>query len=290
MAKKPKATGNAILDELVEATGAVQKGDESVQDYARRLAQAVDKLADDDWKGMSEPAQLWANDAVVAADAKKEIDLLPGMVDADDDADAGEEPDAEASDAPDDEEPDVEDTAAEGESDDVEEPEPKSAGKKASTKKGEKVSAAKKPAAVKQVEAKSADKKAKESEKSKKSVAKPADKKAKRASVAKPASKASGKKAAVDKKPKKVAVSDANGKAKPHKPSAEPRAGTKLARLIKLITRTRGATLEEIMNDLGWVSHTVRGVIARHVRGEQGLDVTAVKTKRGTVYCIGGKV
>lgn len=267
MAKKQKAAGNDILDELVGATGVNQKAGESVQDYAKRLALAVDKLADDDWRVMSEPAQLWTNDAVAAADVKKEIDELPGMIDAKDDALPDEESDAEAGDA-------LGEIAAtaDAESEEVEEPAPRPAGKKASVRKDKKDSAAKKSAAAKLDDAKPVGKKARGPEKK---------------AVAKPTPKASGKKVTVvDKKSNKAAASDASGKAKLRKLSAEPRAGTKRAKLIEMLSHTKGATVAEIMKDFGWLSHTVRGALSLQVRSAGYKLVSEQDVKRGRVYRI----
>ena len=94
-AKKPE--GGGILDELVAVTGAKREAGESAQDYTKRLVMIVDKLSDDDWKSLGELTQEWVNDAVTAVDARKSVELPPGLkADAEEldggDAGAGVEP------------------------------------------------------------------------------------------------------------------------------------------------------------------------------------------------------
>jgi hypothetical protein len=44
--------------------------------------------------------------------------------------------------------------------------------------------------------------------------------------------------------------------------SVGPRAGSKTARVVAMLQRKNGASLEEIMNQMGWQKHTVRGFMA----------------------------
>jgi predicted ArsR family transcriptional regulator len=75
-------------------------------------------------------------------------------------------------------------------------------------------------------------------------------------------------------------------------PSAEtlaPRAreGSKQAKLIAMLRRAKGATIEEIAEALEWQPHTVRGAIAGALKKRLGLDVTTDKDeKRGRIYRI----
>jgi hypothetical protein len=69
-----------------------------------------------------------------------------------------------------------------------------------------------------------------------------------------------------------------------HKARA-PRAGTKQAKLIKMLRAGGGATIEEITAATGWQSHTVRGAMAGAIKKKLGLEVTSEKVVgRGRVY------
>jgi hypothetical protein len=73
---------------------------------------------------------------------------------------------------------------------------------------------------------------------------------------------------------------------KTKKPNA-PRKDSKQAQLIAMLRRTKGATIDEIVEALEWQSHTVRGAIAGALKKKLGLDVTSEKDeKRGRVYRI----
>lgn len=62
---------------------------------------------------------------------------------------------------------------------------------------------------------------------------------------------------------------------------------TKIATLIHLIKRSRGATLAELQKATGWQAHSVRGAISGTLRKKLGLAVTFDQTeKRGRFYCI----
>jgi hypothetical protein len=64
-----------------------------------------------------------------------------------------------------------------------------------------------------------------------------------------------------------------------------PRAGTKQAKLITMLSAEGGATIEEIATALSWRPHTVRGAIAGALKKRLGLDVTSEKVAdRGRVY------
>jgi DNA-binding MarR family transcriptional regulator len=64
-----------------------------------------------------------------------------------------------------------------------------------------------------------------------------------------------------------------------------PRTDTKQARLIEMLKRSKGATIEEIAKDLDWQPHTVRGAIAGALKKKLKLDVTSEKFDgRGRVY------
>ncbi len=68
---------------------------------------------------------------------------------------------------------------------------------------------------------------------------------------------------------------------------AAVRPGTKQALLIDLLTRKKGATIEEIVEAIGWQAHSVRGAISGALKKKLGLAVTSEKVQaRGRVYRI----
>jgi len=68
------------------------------------------------------------------------------------------------------------------------------------------------------------------------------------------------------------------GKAAPdEKPT--PRAGTKQARMIELLKRPEGATVEQIAEATGWQHHTIRGAISGALKKKLGLTVEATRTR-----------
>jgi hypothetical protein len=65
------------------------------------------------------------------------------------------------------------------------------------------------------------------------------------------------------------------------------RADSKQARLIEMLKRKEGASIEEIVKAFGWQPHTVRGAIAGALKKKLGLDVVSEKVEgRGRVYAI----
>ena len=76
-------------------------------------------------------------------------------------------------------------------------------------------------------------------------------------------------KAAKAAKPAKAAPAD--------KPT--PRAGTKQAKLIELLKRPEGATVEQIAEATGWQKHTIRGAISGALKKKLGLTVEATRTR-----------
>ena len=65
------------------------------------------------------------------------------------------------------------------------------------------------------------------------------------------------------------------------------RADSKQARLIEMLKRKEGASIDEIVKAFGWQPHTVRGAIAGALKKKLGLDVTSEKVEgRGRVYAI----
>jgi len=68
--------------------------------------------------------------------------------------------------------------------------------------------------------------------------------------------------------------------AKPRKEKA-PRTDTKQARLIEMLKRAKGATIDDIAKELDWQPHTVRGAIAGALKKKLGLTITSEKAKDG---------
>jgi Protein of unknown function (DUF3489) len=64
------------------------------------------------------------------------------------------------------------------------------------------------------------------------------------------------------------------------KESSEPRAGSKTARVVAMLQRKNGATLEEIMKAMGWQRHTVRGFMAGAMK-KAGYTVESFKPEGG---------
>jgi hypothetical protein len=68
--------------------------------------------------------------------------------------------------------------------------------------------------------------------------------------------------------------------------SARRRAGSKQARIIGLLHRPEGATIDEMASAMGWQRHTVRGLISGALKKKLGLDIVSEKTDRGRFYRI----
>ena len=79
-------------------------------------------------------------------------------------------------------------------------------------------------------------------------------------------------------------------KAKASKRVAKPgkvREGTKQARLIEMLKRSKGATIEEIVKAFDWQAHTVRGAMAGALKKKLGLKIESEQIeRRGRVYRI----
>lgn len=68
---------------------------------------------------------------------------------------------------------------------------------------------------------------------------------------------------------------------------ARRRSGTKQEALIAMLRAEDGATIDEIVEALGWRSHTVRGAIAGALKRKLGLTITSEKVEgRGRCYMI----
>ena len=71
------------------------------------------------------------------------------------------------------------------------------------------------------------------------------------------------------------------------RPQAESRPNSKQARMIELMRRPEGASLDELVRKFEWEKHTVRGAVAGALKKKLKLKVTSEKDeKRGLVYRI----
>jgi outer membrane biosynthesis protein TonB len=81
----------------------------------------------------------------------------------------------------------------------------------------------------------------------------------------------------------KTASAKAAKAAKPAKaaPAGKPtpRTGTKQAKLIELLRRPEGATVEQIAEATGWQKHTIRGAISGALKKKLGLKVEAIRIR-----------
>ncbi len=66
----------------------------------------------------------------------------------------------------------------------------------------------------------------------------------------------------------------------PRDPRA-PRENSKEAQLIGMLRRPEGATIAQIMTQMAWMAHTVRGVLAGALKKRRGLNVISEKPQGG---------
>lgn len=68
------------------------------------------------------------------------------------------------------------------------------------------------------------------------------------------------------------------------KPSKAPRV-TKQQIMIDMLSRPEGATIEELVEATGWLSHTCRGAMSGALKKKMGLTIISEKEdQRGRVY------
>ena len=66
------------------------------------------------------------------------------------------------------------------------------------------------------------------------------------------------------------------------------RGDTKQAKVIAILKRPAGATVDQIIKATGWQPHTVRGFFAGALKKRLGIEVTSEKTDGGKrVYRVG---
>ena len=63
-----------------------------------------------------------------------------------------------------------------------------------------------------------------------------------------------------------------------------PRSGTKQEIVLELLRRPEGATLEQMMEATGWLSHSCRGFLAGGLKKRLGLAITSTKDGGARVY------
>jgi hypothetical protein len=68
-----------------------------------------------------------------------------------------------------------------------------------------------------------------------------------------------------------------------------PRAGTKQAKMIEMLKRPEGATVEQIAAATGWQHHTIRGAISGALKKKLGLTVEATRTREAGLNKTGAK-
>ena len=59
------------------------------------------------------------------------------------------------------------------------------------------------------------------------------------------------------------------------------RAGSKTSKLLELLKRPGGTTLNKLMKATGWQSHSVRGFLSGTVAKKMGLKVKSEKSENG---------
>jgi Protein of unknown function (DUF3489) len=78
-------------------------------------------------------------------------------------------------------------------------------------------------------------------------------------------------------KPVRQRTSRKAGKAE----KSKGRSGSKQAKVVDLLRRASGASIEEMMKATGWQAHSVRGVISGALKKKRGLAIISEKSKAG---------
>ena len=64
------------------------------------------------------------------------------------------------------------------------------------------------------------------------------------------------------------------------------RKGGKLATVVAMLRRPKGASVDELSKATGWQTHSVRGAISGAVKKKMGLTVTSSKSGDVRRYCV----
>jgi hypothetical protein len=66
------------------------------------------------------------------------------------------------------------------------------------------------------------------------------------------------------------------------------RAGSKQARVIEMLMKPEGATIDDIMKATDWQQHSVRGFFAGIIRKKLKLTLTSEAAEAGRIYKVTG--
>ena len=70
-------------------------------------------------------------------------------------------------------------------------------------------------------------------------------------------------------------------------PISSSRTDSKQAKLIGLLQRPEGASMEDLMETTGWQRHSIRGLLSGVLRKKLGLDVSFMADGNSRIYRIG---
>jgi hypothetical protein len=72
-------TTETIAKELASVLDVTAKPGETAQELTKRLALKANTATDDEWRGLSEPSQLWVNEALDALEKKQDLPEPEGL-------------------------------------------------------------------------------------------------------------------------------------------------------------------------------------------------------------------